>query len=123
MNMFQSVQKFIWMAAGSFSLFILISIASELIRNYGTVPVEKLGSEYAPYMIGFFLMLYFVLIVAVVPLFLRIFTNLQTKIGNGELAVVKFIRNHERIITYVVWTIIFIASLMIVPIALKDWLE
>jgi hypothetical protein len=121
--MFQNIQKFIWMAAGSFVLIILLSITGELLKKYSNIPVEKIESEYAHYMIMIPLILFFVLIVAVVPLFLRIFTYLQTSIGNGALAMVKFIRTHERIITYVVWIIMFIVSLIIVPTAIKDWLE
>jgi hypothetical protein len=64
--------------------------------------------------------LFLLLCFSIIPLVLRAFTVMQGAIGNSELGMVQFIREHERTITYVVWGVMVCAFAMAIPSMMHD---
>jgi hypothetical protein len=102
--MFPHVHIFAFIAGGAFVAMILASVIGGYLERAGLAADQQqfLGRLFTM----LFGILFIVLCMALMPLFLRFFTHMQGVIGNGELGMVRFIRENERTITYVVWGII-----------------
>ncbi|OHD67470.1 MAG: hypothetical protein A2W19_03320 [Spirochaetes bacterium RBG_16_49_21] len=112
-----NVKIYIILAASSFGLMILGSIIFNVLvpQEFTNNPqVEKIG------LIVYFV-LFLVLGFAVVPIFLKIFYTLQAKIGNQDLPLVKWIREHDQGITYFMWGFFLLGLIIALPAIIKDW--
>jgi hypothetical protein len=119
--MFQNIHRFAIIAGGALLILIGISAFGGMLESFRIVTPESLGSTGRNILLVIYLILFLVLAFAMVPVFLRVFTALQTSIGHGDLATVKSIKNNERIITYVIWGIFAGGFLIALPKAINDW--
>ncbi len=118
--MFAHLHIFGFLAGGAVVAMILVSVVGGILeksQQEPTVEQEQFMEKLTTGIMGF---LFVTFCVAMIPLFLRFFTHMQGLIGNGELGMVKFIRQHERTITFVVWALIGISSLFMVPQMIRE---
>jgi hypothetical protein len=112
-----NIKLYIIIAASSFGLMIVGSIVSGILgsRGYTADPqLEKI-------MLTIYFALFLALGFAAVPIFVRVFTTLQTRIGNGDLPPIQWIRKNESAITYCVWGFFLLGLIIALPAAIKDW--
>ena len=63
------------------------------------------------------------LVVSVPPVIVRLFILGQERIGNGDHHIIRFLREHERQIVYVIWTVFALGGAMGIPFAIRDWIK
>jgi hypothetical protein len=112
--MFHNIQLFGILAGGAFVLMVVGGVAGGILER-STAASEEERAMWGKVSLAVFGFLFLILSLAVVPLFLRLFTHLQSAIGNGDVEFVRFFRDHERTITYTVWTIFFCVCLFALP--------
>lgn len=112
-----NIKLFIIIAISSFSLMIAGSIISNILVSKGFISnprVEKI-------IFIFFCILFLALAFAIVPIFLRLFITAQTKIGNGNLSIVRFIKKNETPVTFFLWGFFLLGIIIALPAIIKDW--
>lgn len=112
-----NIKLYIIIAASSFGLMIIGSIVGGILgpRGYTADPqVEKT-------MLIIYGCLFLALGFAAVPIFVRVFTTLQTQIGNGDLPPIRWIRKNESVIAYCVWGFFLLGLIIALPAIIKDW--
>ncbi len=109
-------------------LYIVIAASALGLMIIGSVIGGSLGSRWyaanpqlEKTMLMIYVILFLILGFAAVPILLRVFTTLQAKIGNGELPPVRWIRNHEFVISCSVWGIFLLGLIIALPTVIKDW--
>lgn len=100
---------------------LLLSLLGYLIDAEQLIADPQTPEHLGLYALGVFFVLFLILSFAVVPLFLRTFVVLQERIGNGQLAIVKLLRVHERGVTYGFWAVYALGTLIALPVMLQDW--
>jgi hypothetical protein len=55
-----------------------------------------------------------------VPVFLKLFINLQVSIGNGDQPLVKLLRQHSMKLIYTVWIIFGVGLAIALPVMIKN---
>ena len=96
---------------------IVGSIVSDVLASRGYTSDPQLEKILLTIYFALFLALAF----AAVPIFLRVFTTLQMRIGNGDLPPIQWIRKNEYAITYCVWGIFLLGLMISLPTVIKDW--
>ena len=103
----------------AFGLMIVAAIIGNILESKGLLTREQLG----PRGIAAGMMVYFALFCLIcftaVPLAVRVFILGQIKVGNGQLAVIKWLHAHEHAVVFAFWGI-FIAGLSIIYALAKD---
>ena len=103
----------------AFGLMIVAAIIGNVLESKGILTRERLG----PRGIAAAMMVYFALFClicfTIVPLAVRFFIVGQIKIGNGELAVIKWLHAHENAVVFAYWGL-FIVGLIIIYALAKD---
>lgn len=87
----------------SFSLTVVGAIAGGYLESAGILTRERLGRSGVVAVVSVFFLLFLVMAFAAVPLGLRAFLSMQTRVGNGEVPLIAWMLAHERSITYGVW--------------------
>jgi hypothetical protein len=112
-----NIKIYVIIAASAFGLMIVGSIIGGILaaRVYASNPqLEKT-------MLIIYGILFLALGLASVPILVRVFITLQERIGNGELAVIQWIRSNEFVISCSVWGIVVLGLIIALPAALKAW--
>ena len=109
-------------AAVAFAAIVLLSAAGHLLASRAPGQASDALKPMAPYAGGIFFLLFLVLGFSLVPLLLRAFIVMQASIGNAELWVVRLLREHERGITWGVWGMFALGTLIALPVMMKDLL-
>ena len=98
---------------------IVAAIIGNVLESKGILTREKLG----PGGVATGMMIYFglfcLICFTVVPLAVRFFIQGQIKIGNGQLAVIKWLQAHEHGVVFGFWGF-FILGLVIIYVLAKD---
>ena len=94
---------FIILASACFGLILLGAIVGNVLESQGALAKESLGPKGTVIVISFFFVLFCVLAFSLVPLVVKVFIAMQIRIGNGELFLVKWVRDHERAVIYGIW--------------------
>jgi hypothetical protein len=68
------------------------------------------------------LLLFLLLGGSLVPVMLHVFLDLQARIGNSDLWIVRVLREHESGVIYGVWTMFALGTLIALPVMAKDML-
>ena len=76
----------------------------------------------APWMAGVVLLLFLVLGGSLVALMLRAFLVLQERIGNADLWIARILREHESGVTWGVWGLFALGTLIALPVMARDML-
>lgn len=104
-------------AAGALIIFVIVGKFIEISgivadpQSYRTAQLIAIGTS---------LVLFFVISFAGVPIFVRFFIFIQTKIGNGEHPAIKFLTRHEKRIVYGLWIFFALGALLAVPAMIYD---
>ena len=112
-----NIKPFIIIAVSSFGMMIVGSIISNILVSKGYISnpqVEKL-------IFIFFCILFLALAFAVVPIFIRVFVTMQTKIGNGNLPIIQWIKKNEIKLIYFLWGFFLLGLIIALPAIIKDW--
>jgi hypothetical protein len=112
-----NIKLYIVIAAAAFGLMIVGSIIGSLIGARGYAADPRLEKT----VLLIYGVLFLALAFAAVPILLRVFTTLQARIGNGDLPPVRWIREHEFVISCGVWGIFLLGMIIALPTVLKDW--
>jgi hypothetical protein len=98
-------------------LFILLACC----RYFG---LEKQLDEWSRknqgIMKGMVITLFLVFAAAAVPVFLKIFLTLQIRIGNGDLPLVKLLREHAMGMIYTAWIIFALGLVIALPMMIRN---
>jgi hypothetical protein len=119
--MFPNIQIFAFLAGGAFLLMIIAGTVGTFLEGSSPPGAGEEPPVEGKVFLAVFSALFLILCVAAVPLILRLFTYLQTAVGNGDTALVVFFRKRERTISYVMWSLtagVFLAALPTMP---REW--
>jgi hypothetical protein len=99
---------------------ILVLVLFGCLRNF---VFEKQLAEWdrqnGSMMKGIVLAAFMIFGAASVPVFLKIFLTLQIKAGNGELSLVKSLRQHPMKLVYTVWIVFGLGFVTALPMMIK----
>ena len=99
--------------ASSLGLLVLWAIVGGILESRG-VTVDPATVKAVSFIL--FLILGF----TIVPLMIRLFILGQIRIGHGDLAIIKFLRAHERTIVYCIWGLYLIGLIYLLPLIKRD---
>ena len=94
---------FIILASACFGLILLGAIVGNVLESQGVLTKASLGPKGTVIVMSLFFVLFCVLAFSLVPLVVKAFIAMQIRIGNGELFLVKWVRDHERTVIYGIW--------------------
>ncbi len=113
-------KRFAFLAIGSFVAMIALSVLGGVLEARHALDDPELAKVAGPVAGAVFVALFLLLGFAVVPLMIRVFLVLQTRIGNGALAPIRVLQAHERGVTYGVWAIFASGLAIATPVMLHD---
>jgi hypothetical protein len=94
---------YVAVAAASFGLIVLSAVIGNMLESLGVITKENIGRTGTFVVLSFYFALFGVLSFSLVPVLLKTFITMQIRIGNGELNLIKWVREHERGVVYGVW--------------------
>lgn len=112
-----NIKLFMITAVSSIGLMIIGSIISNILISKGFISnplVEKM-------VFIFFCLLFLALAFAVVPIFIWAFITAQTKIGNGNIPIIRWLKKNEIKTVYFLWGFFLVGMIIALPAAIKDW--
>jgi len=116
------IKRFAILAIGSVLAMIALSAVGAYLDAQGWRPdpehAERIGYAAGAVFFALFLLLGF----SLVPLMIRLFVVLQTRIGNGELGLIRALAAHERGVAYGVWALFAAGLAIAAPVMLHDLL-
>src|SRR5436853_346405 len=74
------------------------------------------------FVIATVLLLFLVFVYSLIPLFIALFVHLQTQIGNGEVAPIRWLRAHQVGVAVTFWSVFTLGLLIAMPVMLHDML-
>ncbi len=117
------IRFFAILAGSSFGVIVLTALAGNLLETAGVLSKERLGQKGIAAILAFYFALFCIMAFSLVPIFVHAFITMQARIGNGEHAVVQWIREHERTVVYGIWTLFGAGLVMIAALAREDILK
>ncbi len=118
--MFAHLHIFAYIAAASIVLMIIAGVIGGYLERSQPPESEDQQQVLGKPFTAISGILFVILCMAAVPLILRFFTHMQGLIGNSELGMVTFIRQHERTIAYIVWGVLVCVSLFLLPTMMRE---
>jgi len=100
-------------------LTIAAAIVGNVLESKGIVTRERLCPRGIAAITGVYFGLFCLLCFTIVPLAIRFFIAGHVKIGNGEVVVIKWLREHENTVVFSLWGL-FILGLIIIFVLSKD---
>jgi hypothetical protein len=110
------VKVFGLIAASVFGLFILSAVLNGI---YGFDEMVVDPQIQTAIQMGYFI-LFLILGFSVIPLFVRLFVVMQIKIGHGELAPIKFLKENEKVVVYCIWAFLAIGLCIALPGSIEE---
>jgi multisubunit Na+/H+ antiporter MnhC subunit len=105
------------MAIGSFAALIVLALIGHFLELHVPARHHETASMVAKVTaVGLFLVLGFSLF----PLMLHLFVVMQDKIGNADVGMVRFMREHERGVVFTIWGIFTAGLLIALPVMWTD---
>lgn len=108
-----NIKLFTVLFFGTLGLIIVSAIIGNILEAKGILTKEMLGSKGVTTVISFYFALFCVLAFSLVPLALRFFINMQVKIGNAELVIIRWLQAHEQSVVYGFWGVIVVGLIII----------
>lgn len=115
-----NIKVFLVIFVSAFGLMILSAIIGNILEANGTLTVETIGSKGVTAVKVFYFVLFCILGFSLVPLAIRLFISLQTRIGNAGSFLVQTIQANEQSVVFGVWILFVIGLCIAVPAAVKD---
>ena len=107
-------------AAATLGVIVAGAVIGNILESAGLLTREGLGPKGVGIVKLFYLFLFMVLGLALVPLLFKAFLALQIRIGNGEAFPVQWLLSHERSVVYGFWGLIVLGLLMALPAAWRN---
>jgi hypothetical protein len=114
------IKFFAILAAGSLVAMIAFSVLGYVLQARHALDDPDVARISGPVAGAVFIALFLQLGVSLVPLMIRLFVVLQTRIGNGELRLVQVLAAHERGVVYGVWALFGSGLAIAAPVMLHD---
>lgn len=96
----REIRPHVFTAIAALSCFVIQATIGGWLESTGSITAEDVNiAAYKFFNFSLFLLLSF----SIVRPFIRLFVTMQAKIGNGDRASIRFVRTHERAITWGVW--------------------
>jgi hypothetical protein len=103
------------------SSVILLFILFACFRNSGfEKQIAEWGRKNQGIMKGILITVFLVFGAAAVPVFLKIFLTMQTRIGNADLPLIKLLREHAMGMIYTAWIIFGLGLVIALPLIIKN---
>ncbi len=118
--MSRRIKRFAILAIGSLVAMIALSILGYVLDAKHALDDPKIAEITGPAAGAVFFALFLLLGFSMVPLMIRLFVVLQTRIGNGELALIQALRAHERGVAYGVWALFASGLAIAAPVMLQE---
>jgi hypothetical protein len=114
------IKFFAFLAVGSFVAMIALSVLGAILQSRGWHPDPEHPDRIATLVGGVFFALFLLLGFSLVPLMIHLFVVAQTRIGNGELGLIRTLAAHERAATWAVWALFGSGLAIATPVMLHD---
>ena len=101
----------------AFGLTIIAAIIGNVLESKGILTREKMGPRALLTVYGVFFGLFCLICVTLIPLVIRLCSSGQIKIGNGEVAVIKWLQQHENAVVIGLWAFFFFGLFIIFALA------
>ena len=98
---------------GALGLFIVSSVIGNILEARGILTEEMIGSEGVTAVLTFYFALFCIMAFSLVPLAVRLFINLQVKIGNGEFVLIRWFQTNEKSVVLGCWGLMIIGFVII----------
>lgn len=99
---------------------IMIFIVFGLLRNFVfQKQLVEWGEKNEPVMKAIVFAAFLICVAVAVPLFLKLFVTQLIRIGNGELPLVKSLRQNPMAVIYTVWIVFGLGLAMALPMMIK----
>ena len=108
-----NIKLFTVLFFGTLGLIIVSAIIGNILEAKGILTKEMLGSKGVTAVLAFYFILFCILALSLAPLALRFFLNMQVKIGNAELGIIRWLQAHEQSVVYGFWGMIAIGLIII----------
>lgn len=100
-------------------LMLATAILGNVLEAKGMVTRGMLGPEGMAAVFVLFMGLFCLVCLTLIPLVVRVFIKGQIRIGNGELTVIKWLREHENAVVLAFWGLYVVGAILIYILA-KD---
>jgi len=100
-------------------LMLATAILGNVLESKGMVTRGMLGPEGMAAVLVLFMGLFCLVCLTLIPLVVRVFIRGQIRIGNGELTVIKWLREHENAVVLAFWGLYVVGAILIYILA-KD---
>ncbi len=108
-----NIKLFSFLFFGSLGLIIISAVIGNILESKGIVTKEILGPSGIIAVVIFYFTLFCIMAFSLVPLVLRFFLKMQVKIGNQEVALIRWLQNHEQSVVFGFWGFIVIGLIII----------
>lgn len=113
-----SVKVLALLAGGSMATLVLMAVVAHHLDTHGFIRNREAAATVTRFL-AFALFLLFAY--SVVPLAMHVFIVAQGHIGNGEVGLVRFLRVHERGVTFALWGVFTAGLLLALPVMWNDF--
>lgn len=107
-----NIKFFTIILAISFGLMIISAIIGNILESKGILTKEIIGLGGRTAVVLFYIFLFTLMAFSLVPVALRFFLNMQIKIGNGNLLIIKWLQTHEQMVVFGFWGIILVGFII-----------
>jgi len=107
-----NIKFFTILLAVSFGLMIVSAIVGNILESKGVLTKEMIGLGGITAVVLFYIFLFCLMAVSLVPVALRFFLNMQIKIGNDNLAIIKWLQTHEQTVVFGFWGLILVGFII-----------
>jgi len=114
------IKLFAILAIGAVLAMIALSILGYLLDSKHVLDDPEVAKITGPAAGAVFFALFLLLGFSLVPLLIRLFVVLQTRIGNGELALVQSLRAHESGVAFGIWALFATGLAIAAPAMLRE---
>lgn len=115
-----NTRPFLIVLGVSLGLLILGSLAGGVLQSASKLTTEQIGPTWVRVIKLSCMTLFGVIGFSLVPVALNGFIAMQTRIGNGELAVISWLSAHLRQVVYTVWGLLALGLGLALPAAIRD---
>ena len=104
-------------------LMLAAAIIGNVLEAKGIVTRETLGPDGISAVIALFIGLFCLVCLTLIPLVIQVFIRGQIRIGNGELRVIKWLREHENAVVLAFWGLFVLGAILIYVLAREEILK
>jgi len=108
-----NIKFFTMVFFSSLGLIIVSAVIGNILETKGLLTKEMIGTKGVTAVLAFFFALFCIMAFSLVPLAIRLFINMQVKIGNAEFVLIRWLQANEKSVVFGFWGIIIIGLIII----------